>query len=172
MTNTTKETLTSHRARIGGLALALVAALGVGIWMMPASADVEQTAATIDTAITAEGSSDEERARLRDDVKEARELAGAERREALKGIRDDARDGKYGVGVEQRLERRGAHRAAFFALLPAELQSDLEALKDADPEERKAMREEIREKALDGGYGENVQEAWKLLDEHRRGKTD
>lgn len=161
---TTKKPILSARARVASLSLALATALGVGIWLMPASADVSQTAAT------AERSSDEERDQFRSDLEKARELEGEDRRDAVRGLRDDARDGKYGDGIEQRLERRGAHRAAFAALLPDEMQADLTEAKEIDdPEDRKARHEDIREKALDGGYGKKVEEAFTILGKSRRG---
>jgi hypothetical protein len=42
-------------------------------------------------------------------------------------------------------------------------------MKDADPNDRKAMRDDIREKALSGGYGEKVQKAYEILEKNRRG---
>ena len=37
----------------------------------------------------------------------------------------DAKAGKYGEKIEKRFDRRDAHRAAIFALLPDELQADI-----------------------------------------------
>ena len=161
-----------RRNSIAALLIAVVAAVGIGIWMGPASSADEprQTADAMDLAFAATEGDDDGRAELRGDLKEARELEGTDRRDALKGIREDARDGKYGDRIERHAERRGDHRAAFFALLPDELQADLkEAREIDDTDDRKAALDDIREKALAGDYGEKVQEAWKLLDEHRPG---
>jgi hypothetical protein len=179
MTNETKYTdrirrLFGRRGRILALLVAVVAAVGIGsIWTGPASSadETQQTAEAMDVAFAAADSGDDgKRAELRSDLKEARKLDGTERREALKAIREDARDGKYGDRIERRADRRGDHRAAFFALLPDELQADLKkarAIDDAD--DRKKAVDDIRKKALAGDYGDKVKEAWKLRGEHRRG---
>lgn len=173
MTNSKKPSLKSHRTRTAAVTFSVAALVGIGVWMMPATADDAPGPVTVDAVPSEHRPGDDPgQEEFVDDIKDLRGLEGEERRDAMRQLRDDARDGKYGEHVGQRFERRADHRAAFFALLPDELQSDLEALKDAEPQERKAMREEIREKALDGGYGDKVQEAWKLLDEHRRGKSD
>jgi hypothetical protein len=165
----TKPFLKTPRARNGVLALAVAAVVGLGIWMMPAMADDQPTAETADAA-PAEPASDEERSEFREDLEEARGLEGEERREALMGIREDARDGKYGERIERHADRRGDHRAAFFALLPDELQDDLKQAREIDDDDdRKAALQDIRDKALAGDYGDKVQEAWKLLTEHRPG---
>jgi hypothetical protein len=160
-----------RRGSIAALLIAVVAAVGIGIWMGPASSadETQQTADAMDLAF-ADAEGDDGRAELRGDLKDARELDGTDRREALKGIREDARDGKYGDRIERHADRRGDHRAAFFALLPDELQADLkEAREIDDTDDRKAALDDIREKALAGDYGDKVKEAWKLLDEHRPG---
>jgi len=163
--------LFGRRNSIAALLIAVVAAVGIGIWMGPASSadETRQTADAMDLAF-AEAEGDDGRAELRGDLEDARELEGTDRRDALKGIREDARDGKYGDRIERHAERRGDHRAAFFALLPDELQADLkEAREIDDTDDRKAALDDIREKALAGDYGDKVKEAWKLLDEHRPG---
>ena len=112
------------------------------------------------------------RAELRGDLKAARELEGTERRDALKGIREDAREGKYGDRIERQADRRGDHRAAFFALLPDELQADLKKAREIDDaDDRKAALDDIRKKALAGDYGDKVKEAFKLLGEHRQARV-
>lgn len=164
--------LFGRRNSIAALLIAVVAAVGIGIWMGPASSadETQKTPDAMDLAFADAESDDDGRAELRDALKDARELEGTDRRDALKGIREDARDGKYGDRIERHAERRGDHRAAFFALLPDELQADLkEAREIDDTDDRKAALDDIREKALAGDYGDKVKEAWKLLDEHRPG---
>ena len=63
---------------------------------------------------------------------------------------------------EKQLDRTPA-----FALLPDDLQDDIRALVKADPEDRRDLVEKIREKALDGDYGAKVEEAVRLLEQHR-----
>jgi hypothetical protein len=166
--------LFGRRGRIVALLVAVVAAVGIGsIWMGPASStdETQQTAEAMDLAFAAADSGDDgDRGELRGDLEKARELHGTARRDALKGIREDARDGKYGDRVERHADRRGDHAAAFFALLPDELQADLkEARAIDDTDDRKAAFEDIRTKAAAGDYGDKVKEAWKLLGEHRPG---
>jgi len=160
------------RGRIAALLVAVVAAVGIGIWMGPAtSADETQQGAEAMDLMFAEGDpGDGGRDDLRGDLMDARELDGTERHDALKGIREDARDGKYGDRIERHADRRGDHRAAFFALLPDELQADLkEAREIDDADDRRTALEDIREKALAGDYGDKVKEAFTLLGEHRPG---
>lgn len=151
-----------HRTRVAGLALAVATAVGVGVWMAPAGADTS-------TAVVHDGPGDDPgNAELRKELKNAHNLEGDERRDAMKGIREDARDGKYGDRVEQRSERRGDRHAAFEALLPDEMQADIKKAKEAeDADEAKALREDIHEKALAGGYGEKVKAAFEILEENR-----
>lgn len=162
--------LKTPRARNGALALTVAAVVGLGIWMVPAMADDQPSAEAADLAFAEPPPNDEDRSRFRDDLMDARELEGEERRDALEGIREGARDGKYGDRIERHADRRAGHRAAFFALLPDELQAELKAAREIDDDEdRRAALEDIREKALAGDYGDKVKEAWKLLGEHRPG---
>ncbi len=152
-----------HRARVAGLALAVAAAVGVGVWMAPAGADTPAAVVVKD-----EPGDDPGHQELRKDLKQARGLDGDERHDALKGIREDARDGKYGDRVDQRFERRGDRHAAFEALLPDEMQADIKKAKEADDaDERKSLRQDIHQKALDGGYGEKVKTAFEILEKNR-----
>ncbi len=178
MTNENKKTdpirrFLEHRGRLAAVLVSLVAAVGIGVWTSSASSadDTQQTAEAVDLAFAAADPGDDPgRAELRSDLKDARDLEGTERRDALKGIREDARDGKYGDRIEQRADRRGDHRAAFFALLPDELQADLKKAREIDDaDDRKAALDDIRKKALAGDYGAKVKEAFTLLGEHRPG---
>jgi hypothetical protein len=165
--------LFGRRGRIfTALLVAVVAAVGVGIWLGPASSadDSEQAAEAMDMAFFGEPGDDPGRGELREDVKELRALEGEDRREAMMQLRENARDGKYGDRIERRFERRADHRAALFALLPDEMQADLEEAKDIDDaEDRRSALRDIRKKALDGDYGEKVKEAFTILGEHRPG---
>jgi hypothetical protein len=162
--------LVGHRARIAALLFSVAAAIGVGVALAPASAQ-QSNAGAVEASFVQQGADDDPgRAEFRKDLKDVRGLEGQERRDALKKLRDDARDGKYGDRIDQRFERRGDHHAAFFALLPDQLQANLKkarAIDDAD--DRRAALQDIRKKALAGDYGDKVKEAWKLLGEHRPG---
>ena len=163
--------LLGYRARVGVLLVAVIAALAIGTWAgSAASADDPDDAPAMDAAFFGEHGDDPGRGELREDVKELRGLEGEERRDAMRQLHEDARDGKYGEHVEGRFERRADHREAFFALLPDELQADLkEAREIDDADDRRAALKDIHEKALDGDYGEKVKEAFTILGEHRPG---
>jgi hypothetical protein len=107
--------------------------------------------------------------RLRADLKAARALEGDARRQALADIRSKARDGAYGAGIERRADRRQIHHELVFSLLPDNLQTDLQALKNAPADQRKDLRAELMDKALAGDYGPEVQKAAEQLKELRQG---
>jgi outer membrane murein-binding lipoprotein Lpp len=104
--------------------------------------------------------------RFRADLKEARELTGDARIEAVKKIRQDAKDGKYGDKVEKRIERR----AGIWAHAPKELRADLKEVWKADASERVEKRHEIFVKALAGDYGDQAQKRAERLKEFVEGK--
>lgn len=159
MPHLSMKTPAGRRLGAAGLASAIAVGLACALWLAsspsPAGASVGRATTSLSTA----ASSDGDRAELRKDMQTARELTGQERKDAVKKIRADARAGAYGDKIEKRADRRGGRRAAVLALLPDQLQADLKELRSADPGERKAMRKDIRDKALDGGYGDKVEEA-------------
>ena len=175
MTNSTLKTLVGRRLWISGLVLAIAAALVSALWLSsssePATATIDQTASSLETELGQEPSSPEDRAQAKADrqafhaaMKAARQLEGQARADAVKKVAADAKAGKYGDKIEKRFDHREAHRAAIFALLPDDLQADLTKLRAMEPgDDRKAFRDEIRQKALDGGYGDKVKEAAEKL---------
>ncbi|MCW2799653.1 MAG: hypothetical protein JWQ70_1125 [Aeromicrobium sp.] len=161
------KTALNRRIWFGSIALALVAAVGGAIWLTsePSSADanVAQTAATLDQALTADNDNPGNTDRARD-LKAARGLEGQARLDAIKKVHADALAGKYGTKVEKRVEKRTDRRAAVFALLPDNLQADLTKLKAMPAgDDRTTFRKQIRKDALDGKYGDKVQKAAELL---------
>lgn len=165
MSHLTMKTAVGRRLAAAGSAFAIAAGLTGVLWLAssaePAGASVTQTASTL--AADAKG----DRAELRKDLKAARGLEGRARKDAIKDVRTDARAGKYGDKVADRFDRRADRRAAVFALLPDQLQADLKKLRAMEPgDDRKAHRDDIRQRALDGGYGDKVQEAAEKLQEH------
>ncbi|MFC8244700.1 hypothetical protein [Streptomyces chartreusis] len=90
---------------------------------------------------------------LRDDLRKLRTLEPAPRQEAAAKIWQDALDGRYGTRVELRAEE--AQRR--FRSLPGKLQDDIKELRGLSGEERAEQRTEIRDKALSGEYGRQVQ---------------
>ncbi|MFE6937674.1 hypothetical protein [Streptomyces chartreusis] len=90
---------------------------------------------------------------LRADLRELRTLEPAPRQEAAAKIWQDALDGRYGTRVELRAE--AAQRR--FRALPEQLQDDIKELRGLSGEERTEQRTEIRDKALSGEYGRQVQ---------------
>jgi hypothetical protein len=174
MTSSTLKDPLGRRLRVSGLVLAVAAGLGSALWLTsspdPASATVEQTASSLGTELSPESSTTPrtdaktDRAKFHADMKAARQLKGQARVDAIKKAVADAKARRHGAKVEKRAERRADRRAAVFALLPDELQADLKKLRAMDPgEERRALRADIREKALAGGYGDKVQEAAEKL---------
>lgn len=164
---TTTTTSPRRRLWIATTTVALVTAVGGAIWLTSepstASVSVAETAATLDTVLS-EDSDQAGAESLRRDLKAARALEGSDKLDALKKVRSDARAGEYGDKVEKKADRRADRRAARFALLPDELQADLEKLKSMSPgEDRKAFRKQIRADALAGTYGDKVKEAAELL---------
>ncbi len=90
---------------------------------------------------------------LRADLRELRTLEPAPRQEAAAKIWQDALDGRYGTRVELRAE--AAQRR--FQALPEQVQDDIKELRGLSGEERTEQRTEIRDKALSGEYGRQVQ---------------
>ncbi|MGW6788358.1 hypothetical protein [Streptomyces chartreusis] len=90
---------------------------------------------------------------LRADLRKLRALEPAPRQEAAAKIWQDALDGHYGTRVELRAEQ--AQRR--FQALPEQLQDDIKELRGLTGEERTERPTEIRDKALAGEYGRQVQ---------------
>ncbi|MFE4583049.1 hypothetical protein [Streptomyces chartreusis] len=90
---------------------------------------------------------------LRADLRELRTLEPARRQEAAAKIWQDALDGHYGTRVE--LQAEEAQRR--FQALSGQLQDDIKDLRGLTGEERTEQRTEIRDKALSGEYGRQVQ---------------
>lgn len=61
----------------------------------------------------------------------------------------------------------GQRLAHAWRQLPAELQADLKELRGLDPSDRRDAAIEMRERALDGGYGPEVQERTELRRDRR-----
>jgi hypothetical protein len=61
-------------------------------------------------------------------------------------------------------------RPKMAAKLPAALQADLKALKDAAPSDRVAKATHIRDTALNGGYGPKIQAQAKRMQEQKAGR--
>lgn len=159
--------LGGSRTSVAALLIAVAAAFGIGFWLAPASADDPAETASADMAylLDHEPGDDPGRAEIRQDFKDARELDPGDRLEAMKDLRERALDGRYGDRVGMRFERRGDHHAAFVALLPDEMQADLKDARESD--DPRAELDAIREKALDGAYGEKAKEAFEILEKHR-----
>jgi hypothetical protein len=174
MTVSRLKTAVGRRLWITGLVFAATAALVSALVLTsssdPATATIAQTATTLDTELSQEPPTPEakaDRKAFHAAMKAARHLKGKARADAVKRVAADARAGKYGATIEKRFDRRADRKAAVFALLPDELQADLTKLRAMEAgDERKAFRQEIREKALDGGYGDKVKEAAEKLKDH------
>lgn len=95
---------------------------------------------------------------LQSDLKDLKELEPGERGPLAREIRDGALGGEYGPGVQGRAERAQERRIRVWATLPQDLRDDLSDLKQVEPEERRDAAEAIAQDALDGAYGEKVQQ--------------
>ncbi len=94
---------------------------------------------------------------LRADLKGLKDLGPGERGPAAREIRDGARGGEYGPGVQDRAERAQDRRIRVIANLPEELKADLRQIKAAAAEDRAELAKQLAETALAGGYGEKAQ---------------
>lgn len=104
---------------------------------------------------------------LRADLTAARELPEGERLAALRAIRRDALDGDYGDRVQQFAERRGQRVRAVRRLLPADLKVDLREARGLTADERADAYRDIRDGALSGEYGVEVQRVAETVAERR-----
>jgi hypothetical protein len=105
---------------------------------------------------------------LREDLTALRQLPPDERFAAGKQLRQDALDGDYGTRVQQWADRADERRRAIWSRLPGELQRDIDAARALPAAERYDALQEIRATALDGEYGDRVQQVAQRLDERRQ----
>ncbi|TFD74475.1 hypothetical protein [Cryobacterium fucosi] len=82
--------------------------------------------------------------------------AGAVLSSIQKELRGDLSNGQDTNVKAQKVAATLVDHAELFASLPANLQADLTALKDASAADRAAAVQTIRNTALDGGYGEQI----------------
>jgi hypothetical protein len=155
-------------AAAGAAAVAAALVTGAGPTPEPAPSAVSPAAATASarsvpaTEAGPHGSWDPEdlRARfeqlvpaeLRAELAGLRDVPAAERLTELERIRDAALAGGYGADAQAGAERL----VAMTAMLPPELYADLEALVTTGEAEIPGAVEGIRDRALAGGYGEQV----------------
>lgn len=92
---------------------------------------------------------------MRADLRQLRTLDLEQRREAADRIWQDALAGEYGARVQLRAEEAQQR----FQTLPEELRDDLKEARGLEGDELRDARQEIRDKALDGEYGDQV-ERW------------
>jgi len=85
---------------------------------------------------------------------------------SMAGLRQELRtafnSGNPGAGLQQVADQLISHPKVF-AKLPANLQSDLTALKNAAPADLDAQANKIKDTALNGGYGAKVQKMAEAL---------
>jgi hypothetical protein len=98
------------------------------------------------------------------DLRELRDVAPAERREALLELRENARDGKYGERAQQFVESGMLQR--MWREVPAELRSDLlDILELPNAQVPDALRA-VLDDAVSGVYGARVQFVAERIQEH------
>ncbi|MGY2129833.1 hypothetical protein [Blastococcus sp. SYSU DS0617] len=91
---------------------------------------------------------------LRRDLADLQDLPADERAEELQDIAEEGMRGNYGDDVENWTERVGG----LIASLPRELREDIQSLFGQEPEEARDDLRQIMEGAVDGEYGEDVEE--------------
>lgn len=104
---------------------------------------------------------------LKADLRAVRALPVGEKPEALREIRRDALGGDYGARAQRIAERREERIRAVRRALPSEMEVDLRAARSLTGAERLEAYREIRAGALDGEYGERVQEVATAVRERR-----
>ncbi|MFI1562078.1 hypothetical protein ACH4ZX_03285 [Streptomyces sp. NPDC020490] len=100
-------------------------------------------------------------AELRSDLRALRGMEPGRRAQAAARIRREALDGDYGTLVRLRAEQAQRRRQA----LPPQLREDLARLRGLPGEQWHARLLTIRDKALDGGYGDRAR---RWAERHRR----
>ncbi|WP_164704549.1 hypothetical protein [Blastococcus litoris] len=91
---------------------------------------------------------------LREDLESLQQTPASERTERLQEIIDAATDGDYGDEVQRWSQRMGG----LLASLPQELRQDIQQVIGQEPEEARADVRQIVEDAVDGEYGEDVEQ--------------
>ena len=104
---------------------------------------------------------------LRADLTAVRELPEGERAEALRAIRRDALDGDYGDRVQRFAERRDERVRAVRRMLPADLRVDLREARRLTGDARVEAYRDIRDGALAGDHGADVQRVADAVAERR-----
>ncbi|MEW1648927.1 hypothetical protein [Streptomyces sp. NPDC091219] len=89
---------------------------------------------------------------LRTDLRQLRGMDPEQRQKAATRIWQDALDGDYGTVVKLRAERAQQR----YRLLPEQLRDELGELRGLTGDELRDGLVDIRDKALDGGYGDQV----------------
>ncbi len=106
-------------------------------------------------------------AELRNDLDDLKALPSAERPQAVREIRREARTGAYGERVQQFAQHRDERVERVLSRLPDELRDDLRAARALPAEERAAALAEVRDRALAGGYGDRVQQVAERIRDRR-----
>ncbi|MXM67666.1 hypothetical protein GR925_30580 [Streptomyces sp. HUCO-GS316] len=161
-------TAVTRRTRRTALAVATAAVVTAAVWTA-SSGPTGSTSAPVSTSAVELADADADAVafagtdpqlvpgwlppRLRADLRELRGMAPDKRTEAAARIWRDALAGEYGTRARIRAheaQRRLRH-------LPEELRADIRELRGLTGEERREELLAIRDKALDGGYGDRVQ---------------
>lgn len=161
-------TAVTRRTRMTALAVAAAAATTALVWAASSgSTSATSTAVDASAVLLADGDplalADAEPRPLpgwlpqdlRADLRQLRTLDLEQRREAADRIWQEALAGEYGARVQLRAEEAQQR----FQTLPEELRDDLKEARGLEGDELRDARQEIRDKALDGEYGDQV-ERW------------
>lgn len=159
-------TAVSRRTRMTTLAIATAAATTALVWAA-SSGSTSATSATVDTSAVLLAGADplalaDAQPRplpgwlpmeLRADLRQLRTMEPRQRGEAAERIWRDALAGEYGA----RVQFRAVEAQQRFQTLPEELRDDLKQLRGLEGDALRDARQEIRDKALDGEYGAEVE---------------
>jgi hypothetical protein len=139
------------RTAIAGLAATAALATGVAVSPTPAAfAKDEQTACErVWEALPAN---------LQADIAAAVALPPRAQHRAMVAIRHAALHGTYGAQVQQWAERLRARRVEIYRSFPAQLKADIRAARSLPYREQRRAVKAIRIAALEGVYGEDVQQ--------------
>lgn len=104
---------------------------------------------------------------LRRDLGRVLRLPPEQRAAAAREVRLDALDGDYGPRVRSWVEGRSARVREVWSRLPEALRADLEEVRALPAEERRDALAGVRDEALAGAYGPDVQRLAQRLQERR-----
>jgi hypothetical protein len=105
---------------------------------------------------------------MQDDIRAALSLPGREQQRALLAVRYAALHGSYGDQVERWAKALQHRRAELWKTLPPQLRADVLAARSLPYREQRRAMTAIRTAALQGAYGDRVQQLAQQLAQRRQ----